>query len=127
MKEVLIVDDNKNVADLAEIILVSAGYGCTKTNDGKSGLDTIKESCDNDDGYDLVLLDVAMPGFSGIDVLNALRQEGYLERVRVAFFTASSATSVELADLRKMGALGCLRKPFTKAELLDFVEKHTSG
>ncbi|HEX6067740.1 MAG TPA: response regulator [Nitrososphaera sp.] len=127
MKKVLIVDDNKNVADLAEIILCSAGYGCTKTSDGKSGLDAIRESYRDNSGYDLVLLDVAMPGFSGMDVLDALKREGYLERTRVTFFTASSATSIEAADLEKMGALGCLRKPFTKAELLNFVGKHIAG
>ncbi|MEM2140256.1 MAG: response regulator [Nitrososphaera sp.] len=127
MKKILVVDDNKNVADLAEIILTSAGYVCTKTNNGKSCLDAVRASYQNDDGYDLILLDVAMPGFSGVDVLNALKQEGSLERVNVAFFTASSATSLDIADYEKMGARGCLRKPFTKAELLNFVGKHTSG
>lgn len=126
MMKVLIVDDNKNVADLAEIILASAGYMCAKVSDGKSGLEAIRESYRNDGGYDLVLLDVAMPGFSGVDVLDALKREGYLERTKVVLFTASSATSMELANFEKLGALGCLKKPFSKAELLNFVGKHIS-
>lgn len=127
MKKVLVVDDNKNIADLTEIILSSAGYSCTKMNDGKSCLDAVRRGYQNNDGYDLILLDVAMPGFSGIDVFDAMKQEGYLEHNRVAFFTASSATQTEVSDLEKIGALGCLKKPFSKAELLDFVGRHTSG
>lgn len=127
MKKILVVDDNKNIADLTEMMLSSCGYDCTKTNDGKSCLDIIRQSLQKNDGYDLILLDVAMPGFSGIDVLDALKQEGHLNRNKVAFFTASSATQTEISDLEKIGALGCLKKPFTKAELLDFVGRYTSG
>lgn len=127
MKKVLVVDDNKNIADLTEIILTSAGYCCTKINDGKSCLAEIRESSKKNDNYDLILLDVAMPGFSGIDVLNAMNEESHLRHNRVVFFTASSATSTEIIDLEKIGALGCLKKPFSKAELLAFVDKHTSG
>jgi DNA-binding response OmpR family regulator len=125
MKKVLVVDDDKNIADLTEMILGSAGYDCTKLNDGRSCLDAIRNG-KNNKSYDLVLLDVAMPGFSGMDVITVMRQEGYLERNRVAFFTASSATQMEVNNFEKLGAIGCLNKPFTKAELLNFVGMHTS-
>ena len=67
-----------------------------------------------------------MPGYSGIDVLREMKREGYLDHNRVVFFTASSATNLEIEDYKKLGALDCLKKPFSKAELLDFVGKYVS-
>jgi CheY-like chemotaxis protein len=127
MKRILIVDDNKNVADLAEIILQSFGYECTKVLSGLQCLDLLRGSYLRNENFDLILLDVAMPGFSGIDVFEAMKREGYLAHNRVTFFTASSATSIEVEEYKKMGALGCLRKPFTKAELVNFVGAYAGG
>lgn len=124
MKRILIVDDNKSVTDLAELILKSAGYSCTKVHGGRQCIEAVRESYRNNNKYDLILLDVAMPEYSGIDVLEAMRREGYLNHNRVVFFTASSATNFEMEDFKKLGALDCLKKPFSKAELLNFVAKY---
>ncbi|AIC16394.1 response regulator [Nitrososphaera viennensis] len=124
MKRILVVDDNNMIADLAEIILQTAGYSCTKVNEGRKCLDIIREAYKNNNNYDLVLLDIAMPQFSGLDVLKAIQEEGYLSHNKVILFTASSATNLEIEDFKKMGALDCLRKPFSKANLLDFVKKY---
>lgn len=126
-KRILIVDDNATIADLAEIILQTAGYSCTKANDGRKCLDIIREAYKNNDNYDLVLLDIAMPQFSGLDVLAAIKGEGYLNHNKVILFTASSATNLEFEDFKKMGALDCMRKPFSKADLLNFVKKYLPG
>lgn len=124
MKRILIVDDNSAIADLAELILQTAGHSCTKVNDGKQCLDIIRDSYKSNNNYDLVLLDIAMPQFSGLDVIKAMKAEGYLEHNKVAFFTASSATNMEMEDFKKMGAIDCLKKPFSKADLLSFVARH---
>jgi DNA-binding response OmpR family regulator len=124
LKRVLIVDDNSAIADLAELILQTAGYSCTKVNDGRRCLDIIRDSYKSNSSYDLVLLDIAMPQFSGLDVIKAMKAEGYLEHNKVAFFTASSTTNMEMEDLKKIGAIDCLKKPFSKADLLDFVARH---
>lgn len=126
-KRILIVDDNTTIADLAEIMLQAAGYECTKVNSGKQCLDIVRESYRNGSDYDLILLDIAMPQFSGLDVLQAMKAEGYLENNKVVFFTASSATNMEIENFKKMGALDCLRKPFSKADLLSFVGRRLSS
>ena len=125
-KRIMVVDDNKNIADLAEIILQSAGYSCTKVNSGRQCIDIIKNCYRNNEVYNLVIMDIAMPEFSGVDVLQAMRNEGHLNHNRVVLFTASSATSLEIEDLKKLGALDCMRKPFSKTELLSFVSKYAS-
>jgi sigma-B regulation protein RsbU (phosphoserine phosphatase) len=121
MKRILVVDDQEHIANLAELILTSSGYSCTKANSGKQALKLIY---DNQNNYDLVLMDLAMPEVSGIDVLKKLKQDGMLERNKIVFFSASSLTGPEKDDLKKIGALDAMNKPFTKSELLGFVEKH---
>ena len=121
MKRILVVDDQEQIANLAELILTSSGYSCTKANNGKRALELIYDKKNN---YDLVLMDLAMPEVSGIDVLKKLKQDGMLDRNKIVFFTASSLTGPEKDDLRKIGAMDAMSKPFTKAELLGFVERH---
>lgn len=124
MKRVLVVDDNETISDLAELILQTAGIECTKVNNGKACLEIIRERYRSNDNYDLILLDIAMPQFSGIDVINTMRAEGYLNHNKVVFFTASSATNMDIQEFKKLGAIDCLRKPFSKIDLLNFVNRH---
>jgi CheY-like chemotaxis protein len=121
MKRILVVDDQEHIANLVELILQSSGYSCIKANNGKRALEMIYDKKDN---FDLILMDLAMPEMSGIDVLKKLKQDGLLNKLRIVFFTASSLTDEEKEDLKKIGALDAMRKPFTKAELLEFVGEH---
>jgi len=123
MKNILVVDDQEHIANLAELILTSSGYSCTTANSGKRALELLYDQNNN---FDLVLMDLAMPEFSGIDVLKKLKQDGKLDTNKVVFFSASSLTQTENDDLKKLGAMGTMNKPFTKAELLRFVEKNTT-
>lgn len=118
MKHVLVVDDNQNILNLVELILESSGYSCTKANTAKHALELIYDENNN---YDLILMDLAMPEMSGIDVLKKLKQDGMLHEQKVVFYTASSLTDEEKEDLKRIGALDAMRKPFSKAELLEFV------
>ena len=126
MKQILVIDDNEHIIELVETILESAGYGCAKANSGKDGLAMIQKSyASNSNGkYDLILTDIAMPGITGLDIVQDLEDKGMLASNKVVFFTASSITDIEIAELKKVGALDCMRKPFTKAELLEFVAKY---
>ena len=126
MKKILVIDDNEHIIELVETILESAGYGCAMANSGKEGLTMIQKSysSNSNDKYDLILTDIAMPGITGIDIVKDLKDKGMLASSKVVFFTASSITDIEIAELKKIGALDCMRKPFTKAELLEFVTKY---
>jgi CheY-like chemotaxis protein len=121
VKRVLVVDDNENILNLVELILQSSGYDCTKAHTARQALELIYDKNNN---YDLILMDLAMPEMSGIDVLKKLKQDGLLDRRKVAFFTASSLTEDQKEDLKRLGALDAMKKPFTKAELLQFVGEH---
>jgi len=121
VKHILVVDDNQNILNLVELILQSSGYGCTKADSAKQALELIHDKNNN---YDLILMDLAMPEMSGIDVLKKLKQDGLLHKQKVVFFTASSLADQEKEDLKKIGVLDAMKKPFTKAELLEFVSEH---
>jgi two-component system, OmpR family, response regulator len=114
--QILIVDDNAQIADVAKIMLESYGYTCVIAKNGYECLDNIDKN-----KFDLVLLDLAMPEFTGIDVLHQLRDKGLLSQMKIVFFTSSIGTA-EITDYRKVGAIGCIRKPFRKAELLEAVK-----
>lgn len=122
MKKILVIDDNQVTTNMVELILQSAGYDCTQVNNAKQALELLY---DGTKSYDLVLLDMAMPDVSGMDILKKLQQDGLLASKRIVFFTASSLTDSEKEDLKKFGALDAMNKPFTKNELLDFVASHT--
>lgn len=119
VKKILVVDDNKEITDLVQAILVPPAYICVAVNSGQEGLDLLKRQ-----EFDLVLLDLAMPGMSGLDVLSTLSEETRTDNIVI--FTASPEYSEE--DLEKLkewhGKIERINKPFTDDELLAFVEKH---
>jgi CheY-like chemotaxis protein len=119
--KVLVVDDNKDTTDLIKVMLESAEYSCTIANDGQRCLDII-----NDNKFDLILLDLAMPEISGLDVLKKLKEDGKLSDNKVVLFTASpSFSDTEIDKMKKeYGNLERLRKPFNKKELLEIVAKN---
>lgn len=114
--QILIVDDDALIADVAKTMLESYGYSCIVATNGYEGLDNIDKN-----KFDLVLLDLAMPEFTGIQVIHQLREKGLLNQMKVVFFT-SSIGMTEITDYTKVGAIGCIRKPFRKAELLEAVK-----
>jgi len=117
--KILLIDDNEEITDLFQTTFVAKGYPCEVSNDGKEGLELIKKK-----KHDIVLLDLAIPRFSGIDILNELHQAGPIENYNIIVFTASVISENEMDDFIKMGVLGCIRKPVRLDELLDTLQKH---
>ncbi len=82
--KILIIDDNTDIRMLLEMTINAMGHEFNSTPSGLEGLEMIKREI-----YDLVLLDLTMPNFSGLDVLNALDEEGLCTRQPIVLFTAS--------------------------------------
>jgi len=121
MKRILVVDDNQITTDLVETILETSGYACIKANNAKDCLELIYNDKNT---FDLILLDLAMPNTSGVEILDQLKRDGLLDKHRLALFTASSLSDVEKNGLKTLGALDTMKKPFTKAALLEFVARY---
>ncbi|MEM2855665.1 MAG: response regulator [Candidatus Nitrosocaldaceae archaeon] len=112
---ILAIDDNKDITDMLETIL-SIEHNVTVVNNGKDGLRMIIEG-----NYDLVLLDLAMPEFTGYDVVKSLKEKGLLNKQKIALFTASSMTESEIDELQREGVKYCIRKPVDIDVLLTLV------
>jgi two-component system, OmpR family, response regulator len=115
--KVLLIDDNKDIADMVRLCLESQDIECKLIDDGKAGLQAIKEN-----NFDVILLDLAIPEFSGFDIFKVLKDEGLLNSKNVLIFTASSVTDQEVQDMLSSGAKGVLRKPLSIDDLTDAVE-----
>jgi len=81
MKNVLVVDDDRVTRHLLQSVLEKAGYSVTTAGDGNEALERVRRTGAVDP--DLILLDVWMPGMSGLDVFDHLRDEGLQPRVVV--------------------------------------------
>ena len=114
MIKILIVDDEKPICDLIDINLSAAGYDCTAVQDGIEAIDLIDE---NKDGYDLILLDIMLPGADGYDIMEYIRPLG----IPVIFITAKHEVKDRVKGL-KLGADDYLVKPFDVVELVARVE-----
>ena len=71
----------------------------------------------------LILLDLAMPDFSGFDVIKSLKQEGLLESKTIVIFTASSNQDL-LKEVRNNGVKEIFKKPFSLDQLIALIEKY---
>ncbi len=110
MARILIVEDEKAISDLIRFNLELVGHECTQVFDGNSGLqEAVKPK------YDLVILDVMLPDYSGFDIME------YLENVAVIFVTARSHSQDRIKGLR-LGADDYITKPFDIIELVERVK-----
>ena len=99
---------------MLKAVLIPAGHEYQSVTSGKEGLKLIQEQT-----WDVVLLDIAMPEFSGYDVVNELVKTGDIKKQPVILFTASTISSDEVNEMLKMGVALCLRKPMSMTNLLE--------
>jgi DNA-binding response OmpR family regulator len=108
-RKILIVEDDRKMADLVRLYLEKDGYRVQLAYDGAEGLELGRHG-----GQDLILLDVMLPYIDGLDVLRMLRQES---KVPVIMLTARSTEDDKLIGLN-MGADDYITKPFSPRELV---------
>lgn len=112
MLKILIAEDEEPIANLIRMNLTRAGYRCTWAATGTEAADRMMN-----EPYDLVLLDIMLPGINGYELLEYARGM----QVPVIFLTALGSTEHKVKGL-KMGADDYLPKPFEIVELLARVE-----
>lgn len=112
MIRILIVEDEKPIAELIRLSLRRAGYHCQCVYDGLAAADVLER-----ERFDLVLLDIMLPGVDGFSLLEYIRPTG----TPVIFLTAKNAINDRVRGLR-MGAEDYIVKPFEVLELLARVD-----
>ncbi|MFX3634063.1 MAG: response regulator transcription factor [Candidatus Pristimantibacillus sp.] len=108
--KVLVIEDEPTLARLLSYNLTQEGYETTVIDHGSEGLQVALQR-----SFDLIILDIMLPGMNGFEILNRLRQNGV--RTSVIILTARNAEE-EVVQGLKHGADDYITKPFGVAELL---------
>jgi CheY-like chemotaxis protein len=115
---ILLSDDQESVRLALDFYLVTLGHAVVAAEDGGQGLQLAAER-----PFDLVLLDVDMPGFGGLAVCEALQSDPKLRHLPVVMM--SGRATPEMAErVMVAGARALLRKPFDLEDLRATVERH---
>jgi DNA-binding response OmpR family regulator len=112
---ILVADDDGDIRDLVVFKLTQAGYDVEAVEDGAAALSSIEAELPR-----LAILDVMMPGLSGIDVLRRVRADARLKDLEVILLTAKSR-DIDVDAGFATGASDYVIKPFSPRELLHRV------
>jgi CheY-like chemotaxis protein len=111
-KRVLVVDDERDIADAVSALLIRAGYDVLLAHDGMEAVDTALM-----ERPDLILMDFQMPRMDGVEAAVRIRKSQDRRECRILLATAS------LVDLSRVAeADGFLMKPYSKDILLSFIQ-----
>jgi len=116
-RRVLVVDDQKDIRDMARLVLNGAGYDVVTASSGREALKLASAST-----FDLVLLDINMPELDGWATLRLLRADEAHDTLPVAMFSVKSEVRDKVAGL-KDGAIDYITKPFGVDELVSRVSR----
>jgi response regulator NasT len=114
-KLIFLVDDDKLILDLLSLSLSTAGYDVFAAESARAAVDKLAEL---DHEPDLAILDVSMPGMSGLELAKWLREE---TTVSLMFFSGSEDREI-VKQATEYGAVGYLVKPIDPAQILPAVQ-----
>ena len=115
-KRILIIDDEQPIRKMFRIIIERAGFEVFEADGCSNGMSILREV----DGISVILLDVIMPGVTGIDCLSKIREEfGNIPVIMVTGVTNVDTTK----EVMEKGAFDHIVKPVKKNDLLDVIGK----
>ena len=112
---ILICDDEEIMRDVLETILSGAGYKVELAKTGEEALEAYSQK-----PYDVVLMDVSMPGMGGLTALEELMK---LDPEAAVLMITAYATFETAISAWEKGAVGCIRKPFQNEQILALVAR----
>ena len=117
--KILVIEDSVEISEaLSFFCSARKDIECEAVNTGQEGLDMIRAQ-----NFDLILLDLAMPEFSGMYVLLSLKLDGLVKSRNIVIFTASSNQDL-LHEIRDMGVKETFKKPFSLDDLIKLIERY---
>lgn len=115
-KRILVVDDEERIREVIRIILQKEDVFIEDASDGREALEKVKNN-----KYDLVILDIVMPGIDGIKVLEEIRSDENTSNLPVIILSAKSE-DMDLMRGFQTGANYYITKPFEPQDLVSSVE-----
>lgn len=114
-KSILVVDDNEDIRSLLSIVLEKEGFLVFLAANGTEALEIRAKN-----HLDLILLDIMMPGMSGLEVLKTIREDKKNNEIPIIMITAKS-TIADIDEAVELGATSYIIKPFRPANLIEKV------
>ena len=111
--EILIIDDERSVADALKVILESEGFGVTLAATGRDGIERARRG-----KFRLAITDLRLPDMSGLEVLQTIQAEN--SGLCVILITSYGTPEI-LAEALGCGAVGALDKPFSPTEIIRLI------
>lgn len=123
--KILLVEDHTAISKAMKRFLTIKGFECDVAPDGKTGLSMIRT-----DVYDVILLDLALPEMSGLEIIDELYEKNEIAKYHIVVNTASILDDTIKEDILNKGIIELLPKP-TRPELLlgvlEKIHKHTAA
>lgn len=116
-RRILVVDDEPHIRRVLSAVLGDRGFDITMGNDGTEGLEMFEAG-----QYDLVILDLMMPGASGLEILSRIRSDATKSETPVIILTAKGQDTDRDAAMAG-GADDFLTKPFSPKKLIARIEE----
>ena len=120
-RRILVVDDQSEILGLTEKILTGEGYEVATASSGEDALERIFA-----EPFDLVLLDINMPGMDGWETLRLIRADETLSNLPVVMFSIKGEVRSKVQSMQ-LGAIDYITKPFSMEQLLSRVQAVLSG
>ena len=118
-ERILVIEDDSLVRDAVDVILTQEGYLISAATTGEDAAPLVRRLKPH-----LILLDVRLPGMSGVDVLRLLRRQGH--RMPILMMTADSSPAT-VRDVLADGGNGYVLKPFEPRQLVQRVRRALAG
>jgi len=122
-KKILIIEDEADLRELYRTVLEEAGYVVEEAVDGKEGMAKIMAS----EAYSLILLDIMLPKFDGLEILKTMKKSRELAKVPVVMLTNLGQDSI-IKEAFALGANGYLIKSeYDPGQVLQEVESYLNN
>ncbi|MEW6482639.1 MAG: response regulator [bacterium] len=115
MANILIVDDEKDLADLLKEIVETEGFKGDVAFDGNSALERLEET-----KFDLALLDIRLPGMNGVELFLKIKEKA--PDCKVIMMTGFAVEDL-IEQAMVSGAYGCIHKPFNPRRIIEMIRK----
>ncbi len=112
--KILQIDDTEDIRKFVEVIITSMGHEFDSVDGGRKGVEMISKN-----KYDLVILDLSMPDFSGIDVIQELISKNLLKKQIIVIFSASANAGNSIEGIPDEAIHSFLPKPIDVDKLME--------